>query len=255
MLWHQNSGAKPLPLNSGAKLHFAGVAPLLEFGTKSLAPRLPVLPNLNLEKDELESPIMKQDVGTVVPFSGAKERHEKIERLTTPVVVSFSLAPYITASAVENGTRNRTAHHSSEAIDDEISSITKNNTWILSDLPPGCKHLGCKWIFKRKMKVNGTIDKFKARLVIQGFRQKEGIDYFDTYAPVARITTIRLLLALAAIHKLVIHQMDVKTTFLNGDLDKEMYMKQPEGFVMPANEHKVCKLVKSLYGLKQAPKQ
>ncbi|GKA87608.1 zinc finger, CCHC-type containing protein [Tanacetum coccineum] len=114
---------------------------------------------------------------------------------------------------------------------------------------------GCKWIFKRKMKVDGTIDKFKARLVIQGFRQKEGIDYFDTYAPVARITTIRLLLALAAIHNLVIHQMDVKTAFLNGDLDEELYMKQPEGFVMPGNEHKVCKLVKSLYGLKQAPKQ
>ncbi|GJS12170.1 zinc finger, CCHC-type containing protein, partial [Tanacetum coccineum] len=115
--------------------------------------------------------------------------------------------------------------------------------------------IGCKWIFKRKMKVDGTIDKFKARLVIQGFRQKEGIDNFDTYAPVARITTIRLLLALAAIHNLVIHQMDVKTSFLNGDLDEEVYMKQLEGFVMPGNEHKVCKLVKSLYDLKQAPKQ
>ncbi|GKG30570.1 zinc finger, CCHC-type containing protein, partial [Tanacetum coccineum] len=86
------------------------------------------------------------------------------------------------------------------------------------------------------------------------FRQKEGIDYFDTYAPVARITTIRLLLALEAIHNLVNHQMDVKTIFLNGDLEEEAYMKQPEGFVMPGNEHKVCKLVKSLYRLKQAPK-
>nr|GFB84269.1 zinc finger, CCHC-type [Tanacetum cinerariifolium] len=83
-----------------------------------------------------------------------------------------------------------------------------------------------------KMKVDGTVDKFKARLVIQGFRQKEGIDYFDTYAPVARITTIRLLLALAAIHNLVIHKMDVKTAFLNGDLDEEVYMKQPGGFIM-----------------------
>ncbi|GJY51562.1 zinc finger, CCHC-type containing protein [Tanacetum coccineum] len=79
-----------------------------------------------------------------------------------------------------------------EAIDDEIGSIMENNTWVLSDLPPSCKPLGCKWIFKRKMKVDGTIDKFKARLVIQGFRQKEGIDYFDTYAQVAHITTIRL---------------------------------------------------------------
>nr|GEV88101.1 zinc finger, CCHC-type [Tanacetum cinerariifolium] len=117
------------------------------------------------------------------------------------------------------------------------------------------RHIGCKWIFKRKMKVDETIDKFKARLVIQGFRQKEGIDYFDTYAPVSRITTIRLMLALEAIHNLVIHQMDVKTTFLNGDLDEEVYMKQREGFVTPGNEHKVCKLVKLLYGLKQAPKQ
>ncbi|GJS62863.1 zinc finger, CCHC-type containing protein [Tanacetum coccineum] len=125
-----------------------------------------------------------------------------------------------------------------EAIDDEIGSIMENNTWILSDLPHGCKPLGCKWIFKRKMKVDGTIDKFKARLVIQGFRQKEGIDYFDTYAPVSRITTIRLLLALAAIHNLVIHQMDVETAFLNGDLDEEVYMKQQKGFVMPGNEHK-----------------
>ncbi|GJT32283.1 zinc finger, CCHC-type containing protein [Tanacetum coccineum] len=144
---------------------------------------------------------------------------------------------------------------SSKAVDDEIGSIMENNTWVLSDLPPGCKPLGCKWIFKRKMKVDGTIDKFKARLVIQGFRQKEGIDYFDTYAPVARISTIRLLIALAATHNLVIHQMDVKTAFLNGDLEEEIYMKQPEGFVMPGNEHKVCKLIKSLYGLKQAPKQ
>lgn len=142
-----------------------------------------------------------------------------------------------------------------EAIDDEIGAIMENHTWILSDLPPGCKPLGCKWIFKRKMKADGTIDKFKARLVIQGFRQKEGIDYFDTYAPVARITTIRLLLALAAINNLVIHQMDVKTAFLNGDLEEEVYMKQPEGFIMPGREHMVCKLVKSLYGLKQAPKQ
>nr|GEX34647.1 zinc finger, CCHC-type [Tanacetum cinerariifolium] len=135
---------------------------------------------------------------------------------------------------------------SHEAIDDEIGYIMENNTWVLSDLPYDCKPLGCKWIFKRKTKVDGTIEKFKARLVIQGFRQNEGIYYFDTYASIARIITIRLLLALVATHNLVIHQMDVKTTFLNGDLE-EVYMKQPEGFVMPDNEHKVCKLVKSLW--------
>ncbi|GKC37236.1 zinc finger, CCHC-type containing protein [Tanacetum coccineum] len=107
-----------------------------------------------------------------------------------------------------------------EAINDEMDSIMGNNTWVLADLPPGCKPLGCKWIFKRKLKVDGTIEKFKARLVIQGFKQKSGIDYFDTYAPVARISTIRLLIAMASIHNLIIHQMDVKTKwgFPLGDL-------------------------------------
>ena len=89
----------------------------------------------------------------------------------------------------------------------------------------------------------------------KGFTQLKDIDYFDTFAPVAQMTSIRLLISLVAIHILVIHQMDEKTAFLNGDLDEEVYMKQPEGFVVPGQEHKVCKLLKSLYGLKQAPKQ
>ncbi|GKA71337.1 zinc finger, CCHC-type containing protein [Tanacetum coccineum] len=142
-----------------------------------------------------------------------------------------------------------------EAINDEMDSIMGNNTWVLTDLPLGCRPLGCKWIFKRKLKVNGTVEKFKTRLVIQGFKQKSGIDYFDTYAPVARISTIRLLIALALIHSLIIHQMDVKTAFLNGELEEEVYMNQPLGFILLGNENKVCKLIKSLYGLKQAPKQ
>ncbi|GKC42181.1 zinc finger, CCHC-type containing protein [Tanacetum coccineum] len=142
-----------------------------------------------------------------------------------------------------------------EAINDEMDSIMGNNTWVLTDLPPGCRPLGCKWIFKRKMKVDGTVEKFKARLVIQGFKQKSRIDYFDTYAPVARISTIRMLIALASIHCLIIHQMNVKTAFLNGELEEEVYMNQHLGFILPGNENKVCKLVKSLYGLKQAPKQ
>ncbi|GJU54271.1 zinc finger, CCHC-type containing protein [Tanacetum coccineum] len=98
-----------------------------------------------------------------------------------------------------------------EAINDEMDSILGNNTWVLADLPSGCKPHICKWIFKIKLKVDGTIEKFKARLVIQGFRRKSGIDYFDTYATVTRIGTIRLLIAMALIHNLIIHQMDVKT--------------------------------------------
>ncbi|GJR73646.1 zinc finger, CCHC-type containing protein [Tanacetum coccineum] len=92
-----------------------------------------------------------------------------------------------------------------EAINDDMDSIMGNNTWVLADLPPGCKPLCCKWIFKRKLKVDGTIENFNARLVIQGFRKKSGIDYFDTYALVARISTIRLLIDMASIHNLIIH--------------------------------------------------
>ena len=141
-----------------------------------------------------------------------------------------------------------------EAIKSEMDSILQNHTWELVDLPQGCKPLGYKWIFKKKMKADGTIDKYKARLVIKGYRQKSGLDYFDTNSPVTRITSIRLVLAITSIRSLEVHQMDVKTTFLNGDLVEEIYMEQPERYVALRQESKVCKLVKSLYGLKQAPK-
>ena len=142
-----------------------------------------------------------------------------------------------------------------EVIKSEIDSILHNHTWELVDLSSGCKPLSSKWIFKRKRKVDGSIDKYKARLVIKGYRQTEGLDYFDTYSHVTRINSIRMVLAIAALKDLEVHQMDVKTAFLNGDLNEEIYMEQPEGFSAPGQEMKVCRLVKSLYGLKQAPKQ
>ena len=123
---------------------------------------------------------------------------------------------------------SRDASFWKEAIGDEINSILPNNTWV----PPGCKPIKCKWVFRRKRNTDGTIHTFKARLVAKGFTQKEGIDYFDTYAPMARISSIRTLIALTSIHGLQIHQMDVDTSFLNGDLDEEICMEQPEGFVL-----------------------
>ena len=134
-----------------------------------------------------------------------------------------------------------------EAINDEVESILQNHKWELVDLPPASKPLGYKWIFKKKMKADRSIDKYKVRLVIKGYKQKEGLDYFDTYSLVTRISSIRMLIAITAIHNLEIHQMDVKTSFLNGDLDEEIYMEQPEGFSIPGKEKKVCWLVKSLY--------
>ena len=142
-----------------------------------------------------------------------------------------------------------------EAMNDEIDSLISNKTWKLVDIPPSCKTIGCKWVLRKKLKPDGTIDKIKARLVAKGFKQKTDVDFFDTFSPVTRITSIRLLIAVAAIYDLKIHQIDVKTTFLNGDLGEEIYMDQLEGLVEFGQESKVCKLTKSLYGLKQAPKQ
>lgn len=194
-------------------------------------------------------------------ISGSLQNDEEPRRSKrTKVIKSFG--PDFLTYMIENEPRTIQEALSSpeapfwkEAINSEIESIMQNHTWELVDLPPGCKPLGCKWILKRKYKADGSIDKYKARLVAKGYKQVEGYDYFDTYSPVTRITSIRVLIAIAALHNLEIHQMDVKTAFLNGELEEEIYMEQPEGFVAPGQERKVCKLVKSLYGLKQAPKQ
>jgi hypothetical protein len=142
-----------------------------------------------------------------------------------------------------------------EAIRSEMDSIMSNRTWEVVERPYGCKPIGCKWVFKKKIRPDGTIERYKARLVVKGYSQKEGEDYFDTYSLVAHLTTIRVLLSLVASHGLVIHQMDVKTAFLHGELDEEIYMQQPDGFVIEGQRELVCKVLKSLYGLKQAPKQ
>ncbi|KAK1606485.1 hypothetical protein QYE76_030158 [Lolium multiflorum] len=121
-----------------------------------------------------------------------------------------------------------------EAVHNEMDSILSNGTWELSERPHGCKPVGCKWVFKKKLRPDGTIEKYKARLVAKGYTQREGEDYFDTYSPVARLTTIRVLLSMAASYGLIVHQMDVKTSFLNGELEEEIFMDQSDGFVVKA---------------------
>ena len=138
------------------------------------------------------------------------------------------------------------------ATDSEYNSLIENKTWKLVELSPGRKAIGCKWVFKLKHAADGTVERFKARLVAKGYAQKYGIDYDETFSPVVRFSSIRLLLAFAVQNDLLIHQMDVETAFLNGKLDDEIYMQQPEGYVKPGEEHLVCKLEKSLYGLKQS---
>ena len=191
---------------------------------------------------------------------GQQDDDEPIRSKRTRISKSFG--PYFLTYLLEDEPQSFKEAMSSpeapywkEAINNEVESILQIHTLELVDLPPGLKPLGYKWIFKKKMKADGSIDKYKVRPVVKGYNKKEGLYYFDTYSPVTRISSICMLIAIAAIHNFEIHQMDVQTAFLNGDLDEEIYMEQLEGFIVPGQEKKVCRLFKSLYGLKQASKQ
>ncbi|KAK2414048.1 putative mitochondrial protein [Trifolium repens] len=140
-----------------------------------------------------------------------------------------------------------------EAVLEEMKALEKNKTWSVMTLPDGKKTVGCKWVFTVKYNSDGSIERYKARLVAKGFTQTYGIDYSETFAPVAKLNTVRILLSLAANLDWPLHQLDVKNAFLNGDLEEEVYMDIPPGFEDRFGSN-VCKLNKSLYGLKQSPR-
>lgn len=142
------------------------------------------------------------------------------------------------------------------AAQEEYDSLIKNGTWNLVDKPEGKKLIGCRWLFKIKAGIPGVESKrYKARVVAKGYSQKEGVDYNEIFAPVVKHVSIRILLSVVVEGDLELEQMDVKTVFLHGDLEEELFMEQPEGFVSKIGKNKVCLLKKSLYGLKQSPRQ
>ncbi|RVW67331.1 Retrovirus-related Pol polyprotein from transposon TNT 1-94 [Vitis vinifera] len=142
-----------------------------------------------------------------------------------------------------------------DAMKDEMNSMASNGVWNLVELPNGAKAIGCKWVFKTKKDSLGNIERYKERLVAKGFTQNEGIDYKKTFSPVSKKDSLRVIMTLVAHFDLELQQIDVKMTFLNGNLEEEVYMKQLEGFSSNGGEHLVCKLKKSIYGLKQASRQ
>ena len=139
-----------------------------------------------------------------------------------------------------------------DAMKSEMQSMEDNQVWELVDPPAGTRPIGCKWVFNRKTDMDGNLTVYKARPVAKGYTQIQGVDYDETFSPVVMFKTIRILLAIAAFHDYEIWQMDVKTAFLNGDLEEDVYMAQSEGFINPKDAGKVCKLKRSIYGLKQA---
>ena len=142
-----------------------------------------------------------------------------------------------------------------EAMDKEYAALVENGTFELTDLPKGQKAIGSKWVYALKRDKDGCIERFKARLVAKGCAQQYGVNYTETFSPVIRYSSIRMLIAIAVEHELYMHQMDVSTAYLNGDLHEEVYMHQPEGFKDPDNPKKVLQLKKSLYGLKQSGRE
>lgn len=137
---------------------------------------------------------------------------------------------------------------------EEINALNQNETWILTPKPSGVKPVSCKWVYKLKRNPDGTVSRYKARLVARGFSQEHGIDYEDTFSPVAKLNTVRILLAIAASKRWKLHQMDVKNAFLYGDLDHTIHMEQPKGFENKMFPNHVCRLQKAIYGLKQSPR-
>lgn len=140
-----------------------------------------------------------------------------------------------------------------DAMDEEYRSLIENNTWTLEDLPSGRRAVSCKWVFKLKYAPDNSIARYKARLVARGYTQQEGIGFTETFSPVVRIESVRMLLVIANQLDMQILQIDVKTAFLNGELEQSIFMTQPEGYVKERG--KVCRLQRSIYGLRQSSLQ
>ena len=136
---------------------------------------------------------------------------------------------------------------------EEIDALYSNGTWEHVAFPPGKSSVGYRWVYTVKVGPDGQVDRLKARLVIKGYTQQYGSNYYDTFFPIVKIVFVRLLLSMATMHSWPLFQLDIKNVFLHGDLIEEVYMEQPSGFIAQEESSLVCKLRSSLYGLKQSP--
>ncbi|GJV15337.1 putative ribonuclease H-like domain-containing protein [Tanacetum coccineum] len=209
------------------------------------------LPNADLPIDPNMPDL--EDASDTLPtdgiFNGAYDDDEDVDAVAdfNNMDNTIAVSPILTL-------RIHKDHLKGQILGDPTSAFKVQKVWVLVDLPYGKKVIGAKWVFRNKRDERSIVVKNKARLVAQGFRQEEGIDYDEVFAPVARIEAIRLFLAFASYMGFTVYQMDVKSAFLYGTIEEEVYVHQPPGFVDPAHPNKVYKVIKALYGLHQAPR-
>jgi hypothetical protein len=205
---------------------------------------------LNDESDESES----DDPEKLEENSGPRTRTQTGTALKQPSYLDdyVCFAEIETPTTFEQAISGKEKNEWQKPMESELKLLRENNTWEEVDLLKGCKALPCKWVYRVKTNPDGSVDRFKARLVVKGFSQCEGVDYDQTFSPVIRLATVRSVIGVAASENMKLAQFDVSTAFLYGELKEEIYMQRPEGF--EGEEGKVCKLIKSLYGLKQAPR-
>jgi len=142
-----------------------------------------------------------------------------------------------------------------KAMFEEYEALVRNNTWTLCELPKNCEAIGCRWVLKTKYRQDGSVERRKARLVAKGCAQRPGLDFVDTFSPVARLSSLRILVALSVELDLTLYQLDIEMAYINGELEENVYMKQLEAFIKSGEENLVCLLKRSIYRLKQSGRQ
>ena len=214
---------------------------------KQLAPETPHVPVIQPEKGTNSIDLKKRQY-TQHPLS----HFVSLEKLSPSYKAFVSKLNSIeTPKTVQEALRNDNWR---KAMMEEMSALIKNNTWEVVGLPIGKRKVGCKWVFPTKFRADGTLERYKARLVAKGYTQTHVIDYHESFAPVVKMNTIRILLSLATNLDWSLQQLDVKNAFLHGDIEEEVYMEVPMGLEEKFEQGKVCKLKKALYGLKQSPR-
>jgi hypothetical protein len=206
-------------------------------------PEVPVSAE-HLDADHDDAPLRLRSIGNIIGEAAVPGHAVRnVQRL-------FVVSAEEPASLEE--AESQPCWHSSMV--EEIKAIEGNHTWELTELPEGRRAIGVKWVFKVKKNEARVVVRHKARLVVKGYSQRQGVDYEEVFAPVARLEAVRLLIALAAHQSWEVHHLDIKSAFLNGELNEEVYVAQPPGFVRAGNEGKVLRLKKVLHGLHQAPR-